>query len=120
MASPSQKIGSEAEDQACQYLIQQGLTLVARNWQNRQGEIDLILLDHDDVVFVEVRTRKNDHYGSAIESVSHQKRSRLLRASLHFLQQKNWLERKNVRYDIVRFCNGQLEWIKHAFDLENQ
>ena len=120
MASPSQKTGKAAEDRACQLLQNQGLQLIARNWQNRQGEIDLIMQDHDHVVFVEVRTRKNDHFGSATESVTRKKRQKLISSSLHFLQTKGWYGQKNCRYDVVGIVGERLEWIKNAFDADDQ
>ena len=120
MAGHNQKTGKTAEDAACQFLQTQGLRLIAKNWRSRQGEIDLIMQDHDHVVFVEVRTRKNDHFGSASESVGRKKRQNLIRTSMSFLQTRGWSEQKNGRYDVIGIVNGQLEWIRNAFDADDQ
>ena len=61
--------GQFAEQKACQFLQQKGLTLIEKNYRCRNGEIDLIMLDKDQLVFVEVRFRKNEDYGTAIDSV---------------------------------------------------
>lgn len=65
--------GSQAEQLALNYLQQQGLTLITQNYHSRRGEIDLIMLDENTLVFVEVRYRKSAAYGSALESVNSQK-----------------------------------------------
>jgi len=61
--------GKDAELQALEYLQQQGLRLLAQNWLCKRGELDLVMLDGDTVVFVEVRYR-NTHNGVARSPVS--------------------------------------------------
>ncbi|MBT3745088.1 MAG: YraN family protein, partial [Candidatus Thioglobus sp.] len=70
MFSIKRQIGNQAEDVALEYLTQQGLTLVQQNYLTKVGEIDLIMLDVQTqvLVFVEVRYRRNAHFGSAVES----------------------------------------------------
>ncbi len=51
--------GKDAERQALEHLQHQGLRLLAQNWSCKRGELDLVMLDGDTVVFVEVRYRKN-------------------------------------------------------------
>lgn len=118
MADRSSKTGKAAEETAYLFLQKQGLRPLARNWRNRCGEIDLIMQDNDDVVFVEVRERNNIHYGSAIESVDYRKRGTLLKTSQAWLCLQNKTSHP-VRYDIVGISGGKLEWIKNAFDADN-
>ena len=77
--------GRHAEDIAATFLQQQGLALVARNYQCRFGEIDLIARDGDTLVFVEVRMRANDAFGGAAASITARKRDKLLRTARHYL-----------------------------------
>lgn len=74
--------------------------------------------DQDDIVFVEVRTRRTRAYGSALESIDQHKINKLIRAASHFLIRKNWLNHINSRIDVVtvQFMEGsiQFDWIKNA------
>ncbi|MEE9101374.1 MULTISPECIES: YraN family protein [Pseudomonas] len=120
--SPSQKAGREAEASARAHLEQHGLRLVAQNWTCRRGELDLVMLDGDTVVFVEVRSRRHDAWGGALESVDSRKRQRLTAAAEHFLQQNARWSRHPCRFDIVAIDHrtpgsaGHLNWIPNAFD----
>lgn len=117
--SLKQKQGFAAEDLACQYLSRQGLKLIERNYRCRVGELDIIMEDGPDLVFVEVRSRHNNHYGTPAETITPAKQRRLIRAALFFLQQ----HRLDVscRFDIIAISqkNGEpnLEWIKNAFQM---
>lgn len=117
------QIGKQAESEACQYLKQRGLKLLCQNYRCYHGEIDLIMQDQDDIVFVEVRYRKRTDFGNALESVNRAKINKLVKAANHFLQGKNWLYKVNSRFDIIAIHpiagKMQLEWIKHAFSVEN-
>ncbi len=114
-----QKIGRHAENQACAYLLSLGFILIEKNYRCRHGEIDLIMRDRDDIVFVEVRSRSRKDYGSADESIDKRKRNRIIRAATHFLQKQHWLYKVSSRFDVIaiHYTNGksQLEWIKNAF-----
>ena len=63
--------GLQYEELARDYLLNQGLTLHLQNYHCRFGEIDLIMLDKETLVFIEVRFRQNEDYGSSIETVQH-------------------------------------------------
>ena len=109
--------GEHAEDYALTYLTQQGLRLITRNFRCRMGEIDLIMSDDNSLIFVEVRYRKNAHFGSALESVDPKKQLRLIRCASYYLttHQVN----QPTRFDVVALSpgNGQLEvqWVTDAF-----
>jgi putative endonuclease len=113
----SLKRGLAAEDLACQYLCQQGLRLIERNFRCRVGELDLIMEDGTDLVFVEVRSRHNNRYGTPAETITPVKRRRLVRTALFFLQQRR-LDAP-CRFDIIAISQAsgkpKLEWIKNAF-----
>lgn len=120
MVTLARQTGNRAEALACQLLLQHGLRLVSRNWFCPAGEIDLIMTDADDIVFVEVRSRKSSLFGSAAESIDAPKRRRLIRSAGFFLQRHTRFVRKNCRFDIVAFCGNSPEWIKNAFDADDQ
>jgi len=116
--SARQIAGNTAENTACEYLQTQGLTLVDRNFTCRLGEIDLIMMDKNILVFVEVRSRTRADGYDPIESITYHKQQRLLRTSSLFLQKKGWLDVYPCRFDVIgiTYIQGQPEirWVKHA------
>lgn len=113
-------IGKHAEHYALRFLIDHGLTLVARNWHSRYGEIDLIMLDHDTLVFIEVRYRKSTGFAQPLESVSHHKQQRIIATTQIFLQQHSQWQEHNCRFDVIAASQSNkhysFDWIKHAFE----
>ncbi|WP_137887768.1 YraN family protein [Pseudomonas sp. 2FE] len=119
--SSRQTSGRAAEVLARQHLEQHGLRLLAQNWLCRRGELDLVMLDGDTVVFVEVRYRRHAAWGGALESVDARKRGKLAAAAEHFLQQESRWAKHPCRFDVVAIgVDGnpaaRLNWIQNAFD----
>ena len=77
--------GHRAETLAAQFLMRQGLVIVARNFRTRAGEIDLIARDGTTFVFVEVRMRRSQQFGGAAASITASKRERLAKAANAYL-----------------------------------
>ena len=112
--------GDKAEQQACQYLEKKGLTLITTNFTSRFGEIDLIMRDEQqgNTVFVEVRYRKNNHFGGAAVSVTPKKQQRIINTALYYMQQQE--PNSSARFDVVAIegdINGEntINWIVNAF-----
>ena len=103
------EVGFKYENVAKEYLILQGLVFVESNFYTKFGEIDLIFFEKSSqtLVFVEVKYRKSDFFGSAIEMVTQEKQNRILASSQVYLLKKNW--DRNVRYDVV-FLEGELSF----------
>jgi putative endonuclease len=111
--------GSEAENAALAYLQRAGLSLVARNFRCRRGEIDLVMLEGNVLVLVEVRYRSSDQYGGAAASVTYAKQRRLIEAARVLLATRADLRAYPVRFDVVAISarHKDVLWIKHAFEL---
>jgi putative endonuclease len=109
--------GKQAEERARVHLEQRGLHLLERNYRCKQGEIDLIMRDGEALVFVEVRYRKSSAFGSAVESITAGKQSRLLATARHYLQSSR--DSAPCRFDVVGIdgqgADAPIEWIKDAF-----
>jgi putative endonuclease len=106
--------GESAEEQAHKFLINKGLSPVCRNYRCKQGELDLIMTDHQTLVIIEVRFRKTDQYGSAAETVTRAKQSRII-AATHIYLSSHKADRP-VRFDVIAISgNGNVEWIQNAF-----
>jgi putative endonuclease len=95
-----QALGREGERLAETFLKRKGYRLVERNYRCRGGEVDLIVLDRRVVVFVEVKTRSDDQFGSPLEAVEPKKQQRMISAAQFFLHQRN-LHERDARFDVV-------------------
>lgn len=110
--------GRQAEHAACLYLQRQGLQLIVKNFHSRGGEIDLIMRDQQAIVFVEVRYRHNDAYGSGGETVTYTKRKKIFKTAEIYLQQQKLLDKVACRFDVIEMAeNTPIKWIKDAFHL---
>lgn len=110
--------GENAENCACEFLKTQGLTLIKRNFRCPHGELDLIMQDGKTCVIVEVRYRKNDKFGTPVESVTKAKQNKLIAATQIYLESLQTQELLPIRFDVVGILgNGQLEWVKNAFEV---
>ncbi|MBI5379773.1 MAG: YraN family protein [Nitrospirae bacterium] len=93
-------IGRRGEDRAAQYLRRRGYRILARNWRCRLGEIDLIALDGNTLVFVEVKTRRGETFGPPELAVTPRKQRQLTKAALSFIMSRK-LGHLPGRFDVV-------------------
>jgi putative endonuclease len=112
--------GSQWEQVAESFLNKRGLKTRERNYQVRLGEIDLIMLDGNTLVFVEVRYREHDRHGSGADSVTWAKQRRIIRVAHRYLQCHPEDSLRPCRFDVISIGaeNGRtlLNWIRNAFD----
>lgn len=78
----NQELGALGEALAADYLEEQGYQVLARNWRNRYGELDLVVCTGSTFVAVEVKTRHGSGYGSPLEAITQRKLARLRRLLL--------------------------------------
>jgi putative endonuclease len=114
--SPTQVVGAAGEQKALEYLLTQGCRLVASNQRGKVGELDLVMHDGSELVFVEVRVRASRAFGGAAASIGAAKQARLRRAAqLYLLRQFGPSRWPACRFDVVALDADQLNWIKNAF-----
>lgn len=94
-------LGARGERLAEAHLRGLGFRILARNLHLRSGELDLVALDGDALVFVEVRTRRGSGFGSAEASVDARKRARIVRAARRALAERRWPRHRRLRFDVV-------------------
>jgi len=87
MSDRQQKIGRWGEQIAAEYLVKKGFKMLARNVRTPYGEIDLICLRENHIVFVEVKTRTSLAFGYPEDSVTPRKQAHMLSAAEHYLQE---------------------------------
>ena len=99
--SPSrQDVGKQGEDVARRELLRRGYAILATRYRSRFGEIDIVAEDHGVVVFVEVKARRTDRYGTAAESIPSWKQRRIGAMALDYLSRSKRLNRP-CRFDVV-------------------
>ena len=112
--------GKKGEDIAAACLRKEGYRIVERNYRCLYGEIDIIAMDAGDVVFIEVKSRKSDNFGSPEEAVGITKQKKISKVALNYLRERG-LADHNARFDIVaiRFMpqGNRVKLIRNAFDL---
>lgn len=117
----SRNVGKGKELLAVEYLISQGVNIIQRNFFCRQGEIDLIGIDNDFLIFVEVRYRRNSSFGSPEETVNRKKQYRIIRSARHFLSHNTQLQHLPCRFDVIAIRNNSyyvghsIRWLQDAF-----
>ncbi len=107
--------GKRAEALAAAYLEAQGLKLLARNFQVRGGEIDLVARQGNCTVFVEVRLRRHAGFGGAAASITATKQQRLILAARHWLAQHG---ETPCRFDCILLSSLEtrsIQWLPDAF-----
>jgi len=110
-------VGADAEHLASQFLRRQDLIPVTRNFRCRLGEIDLIMLDKDCLVFIEVRYRASNRFSRASQTVDIHKQRKLIRTAALFLAKRAKFANSLVRFDVVAIDADEhgektIEWIK--------
>ena len=112
-------LGKYGEEIACKYLLSLNSKVLDRNFMCNQGEIDIIALSElNELVFLEVKTRKNLKYGRPCESITPYKIRHIVSSSKYYIYLKNFYN-YNVRYDVievyVKYPKIVINHIKNAF-----
>ncbi len=112
--------GNLFEERACEALRDAGLTLLARNFYTRHGELDLVMCHADTVVFVEVRHRVRATHGDAASSVTAAKQAKLISAAQLWLTAHPQHAHRPCRFDVVCYDgpadHARMSWWRNAFE----
>lgn len=106
--------GLQGEKEAEEYLCRKGMICLERRFRNRCGEIDLIMMDQEVIVFVEVKTRRTGPPGNGLMSVNPGKQKRIARSAALYLMNTRQMNRP-VRFDVVEVNPEQTIHIVNAF-----
>ena len=112
--------GKQAEDLAARFLVKRGLSILARNFRCRGGEIDLVCRDGKAIVFVEVRLRRNPGFGGAGASITPTKQRRIILAAQHYLAAHARAD-SDCRFDCILLdgiSENRLDWVRDAFSAD--
>jgi putative endonuclease len=111
--------GKEGEKIAAAYLKKNGYRIIEINFRCPIGEIDIVAKEKDDLVFVEVKTRKSMELGYPEQAVGIRKQKKMSQLALWYLQKRKVAD-TNARFDVVAVTlipeNNEVKLIKNAFD----
>ena len=113
------ELGRLGEDEAILHLMLEGYTLLARNWRVEHLEIDIVAEWHGEIVFVEVKTRSNEQFASAVDAVNLRKKLNLIAAGRAYLA-LNHLRDVPYSYDIITVVGSEppfkITHLRHAYN----
>ena len=119
--SEDHALGRRGEDIAQRFLQRAGIVIVDRNYRTSSGsgEVDLIGWEGDQLVFVEVKSRKTDEYGAPDRAIGPQKQAKLIRAAREYARHAEvpW---QKVRFDVVTILFGTPPVVSHFRDVFGQ
>ncbi len=118
--TPDKSLGKMGEDAAKRYLEGAGYEIIATNYRDRRGEIDLIGIDGEVLAFIEVKTRRSTKYGTPGEAVDTEKQRRITRTAAAYMA-KNSTIYQRIRFDVVEIMVlgreiSQIRLLKNAFE----
>lgn len=109
-------VGNEYENRAVEYLKNQGVLILERNFRSRTGEIDIIGKDKEYLVFYEVKYRKSSLKGHPEEAVNYKKIRTICKVSDYYRLIKNVSDDAYIRFDVLALNDEEINHIKNAFD----
>jgi putative endonuclease len=112
--------GRAGEERAARYLSLRGYEILDRNWRDRQGEIDIVAVSRDELVVVEVKTRRSAAYGHPFEAVDERKKDRLWRLACAWIAaHPGEVRGRRIRLDVIGITGDDVDSavIEHVEDL---
>ncbi|HHV27220.1 YraN family protein [Anaerosalibacter bizertensis] len=104
--------GKIGESIAVNFLIGKDYYILERNFRSKTGEIDIIALKGDMLIFVEVKTRTSIDYGYAYEAVNRKKQRRIMNTAFYYIK-FNRMKGYQLRFDIIEVYLGKIKKINH-------
>lgn len=92
-------LGQWGEDAAVDFLIRIGFTILERNWRFKHREIDIIAREGDDLIFIEVKTRRSVQYGFPEESITAKQRKAVMGAASVYMRRCSFY--RDIRFDVI-------------------
>ena len=109
------EIGNQYENLACSYMEKEGMHILARNYRVRAGEIDIIAMDKDVLVFAEVKYRSSIEYGGAEYAIPDSKKKTIVRVAQWFMASRKIPQDTFCRFDAVLIDGETITYIKNAW-----
>ncbi len=116
-------LGKLGENLAVTYLKKNGYNIIKRNYRQKTGEIDIIARDSENLIFVEVKTRKSLRFGKPFEAVTPKKQAQISRVALDYIT-RNKLSDQAIRFDVISIVmiqdgKPEIEHLPNCFEAIN-
>lgn len=108
-------IGGFGEVKAKEYLENKKYKILATNYKNKIGEIDIVAKDKDTIVFIEVKYKESLRFGHPREMVTFAKQNKIRHVALGYLQQKGLVDKVCIRFDVIDVLGDKITHIENAF-----
>ena len=109
-------VGSIYEQLAAEQLINMGYSVLVCNYRKRFGEIDIIAKDGDTICFCEVKYRRNNGCGRALEAVGYSKQKKIISVARYYLMKHGLDEWTPCRFDVIAVDDDEITVLKNAFE----
>ncbi len=106
-------VGLDGENRAAAFLEAKGFQIIERNWRTKRGEIDIIALKNDILVFIEVKTLPKGTLDMIQRELNNQKRERIIKTSKRFLLNHRQYSNNYIRFDVIVIDMPGLEPVYH-------
>lgn len=110
------EIGRTGEDYACDKVVSWGWLIISRNWRTRRGEIDIIALDRDTLVFIEVKTWPRGQFEDLELVIGRNKQKRMVETAKCFLAENREYNSKYIRFDVIMVSDDPLSLAEPAIN----
>ena len=107
MKSLNKQTGGIGEAIAVKFLVEKGYKVLQTNFSCKTGEIDIIAIDKDVLVFVEVKMRSNLYFGLPQEAITHRKLLHMQRTAITYLKLNDLIDKVDVRFDCVAIVGSK-------------
>ncbi len=104
--------GKAYEERAVEYLKKKGYRILERNYRCRGGEVDVIALDGEEVVFVEVKGGRTEEFGHPAERFTKKKLKRILSCAWEFMEKRGL--KGSFRVDLIVVFEGRVEHMRNV------
>ncbi len=111
----ARRTGQHMEDIAVSFLVEKGYKILERNYRCRKGEIDIIATHNNCIIFVEVKYRSSNKYGSSLEAVGYRKQQIIRFVAEYYLTTVLHNTSVFCRFDVIGIDNGSITHIENAF-----
>ena len=114
------RTGADYEKAAAQFLEDTGYQIIDRNVHaGRYGELDILAKKEHVLAVVEVKFRKNAHFGDPLEAVDVRKQRRICRSALYYLSGHPMYADLQLRFDVIAiYGDGTIRHVEHAFEFQ--
>ena len=113
--SSTANLGRDGEESAAIYLEEKGMKILERNFRSRRGEVDIVALDGETIVFAEVKAWSSYGMDALEQSLNARKRRKIIETTKYFLSSHRKYRYMAIRFDVIFVSPGGITHLVSAF-----